>query len=235
MMSKHNKTRIRILSCILASMCVVASAAYHVGDRGNDIKVIQKQLVKYGYRTSTNGVYSNSTASAVKKFQKSRKIAVDGVVGSVTYKALTGQAMPGGKNNAGKAETAKDLPIKGSASIQQLITVANSYRGVPYQFGGTTPSGFDCSGYTRFVFAKAGIMLPRAADEQYSVGKKVSRRNLQPGDLVFFETYASGVSHSGIYLGNDQFISATSSKGVAVARLSDSYWNSRYIGAKRIM
>ena len=102
-------------------------------------------------------------------------------------------------------------------------------------FGGTTPSGFDCSGYTRFVFAKAGINLPRLADEQYMMGKSVSKANLQPGDLVFFETYEPGASHSGIYIGNGQFISATSSRGVAVASLMGGYWGERYLGAKRVM
>lgn len=62
---------------------------------------------------------------------------------------------------------------------------AESYSGVPYVFGGTTPSGFDCSGYVRYVFAKSGITLPRSADEQYTVGKTISKHNLQPGDLVF--------------------------------------------------
>lgn len=122
-----------------------------------------------------------------------------------------------------------------SKSIQDIIKEAENYRGVPYVFGGNTPKGFDCSGYVRYVFAKKGISLPRSADEQYTVGTKVAKKNLQPGDLVFFETYEKGVSHSGIYIGNGKFISATSSRGVAVADLAGGYWGERYIGAKRVM
>ena len=72
------------------------------------------------------------------------------------------------------------------------------------------------------------------ADEQYLVGASVRRRDLVPGDLVFFSTYASGVSHSGIYVGDDNFISATSSGGIRVDSLNSDYWSSRYVGAKRV-
>lgn len=122
-----------------------------------------------------------------------------------------------------------------SKSVRDIITEAEHYRGVPYVFGGNTPKGFDCSGYVHYVFAKKGIILPRSADEQYTVGKTVSKTNLQPGDLVFFETYEKGVSHSGIYIGEGKFISATSSNGVAIADMAGGYWGERYIGAKRVM
>ena len=120
-------------------------------------------------------------------------------------------------------------------NIHAILAEADKYRGVPYVFGGTTPSGFDCSGYVKYVFAKQGIALPRLADEQYNVGVEVSRANLKAGDLVFFETYEPGPSHSGIYIGNGKFISATSSRGVAVADLDTGYWGERYIGAKRVI
>lgn len=132
--------------------------------------------------------------------------------------------------------TAKPLrtgPVSGN--VKEILTYANTFTGVPYKFGGTTPAGFDCSGYIRHVFQKVGVQLPRQADEQYTVGKKVEKQNLQPGDLVFFETYEPGVSHSGIYIGDGQFISATSSSGVAVADIDDSYWGPRYVGAKRVL
>ena len=137
-----------------------------------------------------------------------------------------------------KGKTYKGLDIGGqsvSGNVKEILTYANTFTGVPYKFGGTTPAGFDCSGYIRYVFQKIGYDLPRQADEQYTVGKKVEKSNLQPGDLVFFETYEPGISHSGIYIGDGQFISATSSSGVAVADIDDSYWGPRYVGAKRVL
>lgn len=131
------------------------------------------------------------------------------------------------------AKPLRTVPVSGN--VKEILTYANTFTGVPYKFGGTTPAGFDCSGYIRHVFQKVGVQLPRQADEQYTVGKKVEKQNLQPGDLVFFETYESGVSHSGIYIGDGQFISATSSSGVAVADIDDSYWGPRYVGAKRVL
>jgi peptidoglycan DL-endopeptidase CwlO len=125
------------------------------------------------------------------------------------------------------------------ASTQQedIISTAKSLIGVPYQWGGSSPSGFDCSGFIYYVFSKAGIELPRMSSDQYLSGQAVSRANLQPGDLVFFEkTYnKSGITHSGVYIGNNQFISATSSRGIKIDSLSSSYWGPKYVGAKRII
>lgn len=122
----------------------------------------------------------------------------------------------------------KDIP---------LIKTAKYYLGVKYVYGGTTPKGFDCSGYVQYVFAKHNTKLPRTADQQYLNGKPVAKiTDLQPGDLVFFETdKRKAVSHVGIYIGNNEFINAQSSKGVAIASLTNTYWKARYIGAKRIL
>jgi cell wall-associated NlpC family hydrolase len=101
-----------------------------------------------------------------------------------------------------------------------LTRNAMRYIGTPYVFGGTSPSGFDCSGYTQHIFAMLGIHLPRI------------RGDITVGDLVFFQTYEPGPSHVGIYLGAGRFIHS-SSHGVMISRLNDSYWSSRYLGAKR--
>lgn len=124
-----------------------------------------------------------------------------------------------------------------AASNQEFINIAKSYIGVPYVYGGTTPKGFDCSGYLRYVYGQVGIDLPRTAADQYNVGTKVSKANLQPGDLVFFEkTYnKAGITHAGIYIGNNQFISATSSRGVKIDSLSNTYWGPKYYGATRVI
>ncbi|WEG13201.1 LysM peptidoglycan-binding domain-containing protein [Pullulanibacillus sp. KACC 23026] len=116
----------------------------------------------------------------------------------------------------------------------QIIQDAESYTGVPYLYGGSTPSGFDCSGFVNYVYNKEGVSIPRTSSALYSGGSKVS--TLQKGDLVFFTTNSTGtVSHVGIYIGNNQFISATTSSGVKIDSLSSTYWGPRYLGAKRYL
>lgn len=117
-----------------------------------------------------------------------------------------------------------------------IVSEAKEHLGVDYVFGGSSPSGFDCSGFVRYVYKQAGINLPRSSSEQYEVGKSVSKDDLAPGDLVFFkDTYKSGISHAGIYIGSNKFISASSSKGIKIDSLSASYWAPKYAGAKRVL
>lgn len=122
-----------------------------------------------------------------------------------------------------------------ASTQEKLLDVSKQYIGVPYSFGGSTPHGFDCSGYTSYVFNEMGISIPRTTLTQWEVGSSVSRSDLQVGDLVFFKnTYRAGISHVGIYVGNNDFISATSSRGIAVVSMSSNYWGPRYVGAKRV-
>lgn len=116
----------------------------------------------------------------------------------------------------------------------KLMDDALSLLGVPYAFGGSSRSGFDCSGYTQYVFKGSGIALPRTTTEQFKVGFSVSRGKLQVGDLVFFSTYAPGASHVGIYIGGGRFVGADSNHGVSISNLDDSYYSSRYLGARRV-
>ena len=141
----------------------------------------------------------------------------------------------GGKST-GVKPSASALQKPGTTNANAILATAKIYLGVPYVWGGSTPNGFDCSGFVQYVFAKHGISLPRTSKQQWTVGTSVSKSNLVPGDLVFFaNTYTSGVSHLGIYMGSGQFIHASSSKGVIISELSNSYWSSHYHGAKRIL
>jgi peptidoglycan DL-endopeptidase CwlO len=116
-----------------------------------------------------------------------------------------------------------------------LVGTALSLRGAPYRDGGTDPAGFDCSGFTQYVFAQYGIALPRNVREQYREGKSVRPEELEAGDLVFFTTTDPGVSHVGIAVGGDEFVHAPSSTGVVrVERLSSRYWADRFLDAKRV-
>ncbi|AIQ55627.1 C40 family peptidase [Paenibacillus borealis] len=107
--------------------------------------------------------------------------------------------------------------------------------GTKYVSGGVSTNGFDCSGFTMYVFDKIGINLPHQSGSQYQMGTAVSRDEMRPGDLVFFNTSGKGISHVGIYVGDGEFAHASSSRGVTISSLSDSYYVNRYVGAKRIM
>ncbi len=119
-----------------------------------------------------------------------------------------------------------------------VIQAASAFRGTRYVMGGTSRSGFDCSGFVRYILsASGGVELPRTATEQYYNGAPISRAQLQPGDLVFFQgTYKRGISHVGIYAGEGKFIHAANAhKGVRTDSLGDSYYMSHYAGARRVL
>ena len=117
----------------------------------------------------------------------------------------------------------------------RIVEHSKKYIGVPYVSGGSSPSGFDCSGFTSYVFKQFDISLPRTAAEQAAIGTPVSRDALIPGDLVFFNTYG-GISHVGIYIGDDNFIHATVPGDVVrIGSMNTAYYSSRYVTARRII
>jgi cell wall-associated NlpC family hydrolase len=129
-----------------------------------------------------------------------------------------------------------DTSTQTKASDHDLIGIALALRGVPYKNGGTDRTGFDCSGFTQFVFAQYGLPLPRDVQNQFKVGKPVDRKELEPGDLIFFTTTEPGASHVGIAVGSDSFVHAPSTSGVVrVERFDSKYWATRFIGGRRVL
>ena len=186
------------------------------------LKVAQQKLQVLGFSDERpSGRMTEATSSALKSFQKRHKLKADGELNDATYHKLTWEAF-----------AKEGIPkVKG----KEIVSRAAKYKGVPYVFGGTTTNGFDCSGYVQYVFKDCKAKLPRLADEQALQGIFVTQKQLRPGDLVFFTTYAAGASHVGIYAGDGQFWSASSSKGVMLSSLKDDYWKQRYYGARRVL
>lgn len=135
-----------------------------------------------------------------------------------------------------KKRTTKTSNIK----ADQILSTARTYLGTPYRYGGMSRSGIDCSAFVQKAFGPHDISLPRISREQAKEGRFVSKSQLEKGDLVFFATQGGGrVSHVGIIVtpdgSNSSFIHASSSKGVIVSNLNDSYWSKRYLQARRIL
>jgi len=211
-----------ILFSIMPLLVYAADIQFKEGDQGGEIAAIQIKLREKGYSIRViNGKFTSETTKAVRSFQAKQKLKADGIVEDKTYRILMG------RNFRENSEATQD-------KAKQIIDTAKGFIGVPYKFGGTTPKGFDCSGFIQYVFDKRKITLPRSADSQYKVGKSIVQKNLQQGDLVFFNTYEKGASHCGIYLEQGKFIHA-SSHGVMISRLDESYWKTRYLGARRVI
>lgn len=152
---------------------------------------------------------------------------------SLLLLALTGCSTPSKKTSTSHPTTAIDLQ-KTAQVKQNLLAQYRSWEGTPYQLGGTTRRGIDCSGFVQRTYAeKLGYSLPRTTSEQLKAGKYVDIKNLQPGDIVFFKTGLK-TRHNGIYLGNNQFMHASSSQGVTISSLKNSYWYKTYWTAIRV-
>ena len=123
-----------------------------------------------------------------------------------------------------------------SNKASELVSTAMGFLGVPYKRGGTTENGFDCSGFVRSMYQQSvGLLLPRRAEQQAAATENIDKTELQPGDLVFFNTLRRAFSHVGIYVGNGNFIHAPKPGAkVRVESMSVSYWQRRFDGARRV-
>ena len=206
----------------LGNVSVVQASALQVGDEGNEVAEVQTALSRLGYDVTPDGSYGPGTAAAVTAFEAANGMETDGVVGPVVYQALLGRTMP-------------EIHRGDSAVVRRLTSIAMQYVGVPYVYGGSTPDGFDCSGFVMYVFRQAGISLPRTADDQYMIGVPVAPSNLRAGDLVFFVDDSGELSHVGIYLQDGQFIHASIYTGIDFDSLHRDWRREHYLGARRIV
>ncbi|HET7658241.1 MAG TPA: peptidoglycan-binding protein [Bacillales bacterium] len=235
-----------------------------IGDRGQSVRDVQNKLKELGYYNNTvDGLFGPGTKDAVKTFQAMNQLKIDGIVGPHTRKALfnldsksavqsiktskdrqsqnqaseevSSQQKDKAENESRKESKEKDTvqPVSYTTNGSDILSTAKSLIGTPYKWGGTTPSGFDCSGFVDYVFEQIHIQLPRTASSIWNYGVPIDHP--QPGDLVFFETYKSGPSHVGIFVGNNKFIHADADKGIMISSMSLDYWKSRYFGAERIV
>lgn len=207
-----------------------SSGTLKQGMRGSAITDLQKNLKSLNYPIGTvDGAFGPNTLQAVKAFQRDNGLCIDGIAGAKTIEAIKNKLNGKTSTPVNRGETTTT-----QTKVQSVITTAKSFIGVPYATAGTSPSGFDCSGYTQYVMSKNGMSIPRTAATQFTKGTGINRSDLKAGDFVFFQTYKAGASHVGIYIGNNSFIHASSS-GVMISSLSNSYWSPRYIGARRII
>jgi peptidoglycan DL-endopeptidase LytF len=180
-----------------------------------NLDTIQRNLQTLSYFVVPimTGNSDTSMTQAIKNFQNDYGLPVTGVVDEAT-------------------NTAIDHAIVKNSVIKSSL----KYTGVPYLWGGTTPSGFDCSGFVYYMFNQHGVNIARTTSgDLYKSGIPIQRSQLQPGDLVFFAVDSPGkISHVGFYMGDNQFISATTSKGIRALSLDNTYWAKYYVGAKRI-
>ena len=177
--------------------------------------------------------HNDKEGYVLKEYVSSKKVEVTSRSAEERTKTTT-------ENKATESTSTKQVEekttTKTSTKGQEAANYVKQFVGCKYVYGGSTPNGFDCSGLTMYVYKKYGISLSHSATAQSKVGTKVERANLQPGDLVFFKNYRTntGIGHVGIYIGNNQFVHASTEKtGVITSSLTGSY-SSRYVTARRI-
>lgn len=196
------------------------------GDNGDKVCDIQKKLKNLDMFTAEiNSIYDQTTIDAVLNFQKANGLPQTGIVDSITFVKL---------NTASSKKTADRASASRRLINAKVVDYSKKFLGVPYKWGASSGKAFDCSGFVVYIMNKFNAGLDRTASSQFNSGTKISRDELQPGDLVFFTTYKKGPSHVGIYIGDNKFIHASSGVDrVTITDLDTNYYKKRYLGARR--
>ena len=203
---------------------------YIVGINNGWYKIIFGSKICYvrsDYMDLTEIPYDNEDSSKEPIFYKNGKSTGVKVSASALKKAE-------GKQPA-KTEKVEEVKKPSSTVGDKIVAEAKKYLGTPYVWSGSDPSGFDCSGFVYYVYKTQGIKIARTQDKMYAAGTPIEKKDLKPGDIVFFQnTYKEGISHCGIYVGDGQFIhSSTSNDKVRYSDLNSAYYTSHYYGAVR--
>lgn len=208
--------------------------AYILGLNNGWYKVIYGSKICYirsDYMELTEIPYENKASSNSPKFYRLGKSTGVAPSAAALNGSSSGSASSGSSGSSDSTGTTTP-----SATGAEILAEAQKYLGTPYVYGGASPSGFDCSGFVYYVLKQLGFSPYRVPSSQYTQGIAVEKDDLQPGDIVFFaNTYASGISHVGIYAGNGQFIHSPNSRStVSYSDLSTGYWANHYYGARRM-
>jgi len=192
----------------------------------------QTRSVQRKVNVRPDGKIGAKTRTAIRRYQARRDLTTTGRPNLETLRTMR-LAFAATIERRMTTNAHASGPVATSAALSTALSAVQSAIGSPYRNGGTTTSGFDCSGLMVWAFEKAGVKLPRTSFEQYRLGTTVAKDEIQVGDLVFFSSAGSGASHVGIATSATTVISATSS-GVMEHQIDDSYWGRYYVGAKRL-
>lgn len=205
----------------------------NISSKNEHIELVQGVLSYFGYYTGEiDGIYGPLTEQAIEIAEKEHDLNVSGKF--MTKKEI--EKMLNDEKEEIKQtkmiENDQSMKVKVVNQTENIIQRAKSLIGSPYRWGGSSPQGFDCSGFIQYLYKEERKTIPRTVSDIWNFSTPIGSPAI--GDLVFFETYKAGPSHLGIYIGNDQFIHAGMSNGVEISNLKDNYWRNRYLGAKRV-